>query len=282
MSSFVLIRGSFLLWWQKFPAIKCKRWVQSLGVATRYTKGYELCYKSQHPGPYFPWNQSWAKINSLFTPGHMNSLLLFSFFFFFFWENELITFNIQEQAENIITSNDNIEYYSSKEEKYCYQTWIQISLKFQNSDIWKKTWSDNTLGNWCLLLSEKEFTCIPHSIDMVREVDSPNDIFETQYPRANAAAWRRATGNINCAPWVLRTSETCPIWIAEIIVSSFHAKQLLLKHYNGNHQLKSFKLTGLAHRRVVRITPIKGVTETIFEVNLGKNSFANTARKSRN
>lgn len=28
----------------------------------------------------------------------------------------------------------------------------------------------------------------------------------------------------------------------------------------------------------MRITPIKGVTETIFEVNLGKNSFANTAK----
>ena len=40
------------------------------------------------------------------------------------------------------------------------------------------------------------------------------------------------------------------------------------------------KLTGLAQSKVVRITPIKGVTETIFEVNLGKNSFAKTATLS--
>lgn len=36
------------------------------------------------------------------------------------------------------------------------------------------------------------------------------------------------------------------------------------------------ELTGLAQSRVVRITPIKGVTELIFEVNLGKYSFAST------
>lgn len=30
------------------------------------------------------------------------------------------------------------------------------------------------------ILIEKIFTCIPHSIDIVREVDSPNDIFEIQ------------------------------------------------------------------------------------------------------
>lgn len=39
-------------------------------------------------------------------------------------------------------------------------------------------------------------------------------------------------------------------------------------------------LTGLAQRRVVRITPINGVTVIIFEVNLGKNSLAKTAAKS--
>ena len=38
-------------------------------------------------------------------------------------------------------------------------------------------------------------------------------------------------------------------------------------------------LTGLAQRRVVSITPIKGVTVIIFEVNLGKYSFDNTAKK---
>lgn len=27
---------------------------------------------------------------------------------------------------------------------------------------------------------KKIITCIPHSMEMVREVDSPNDIFETQ------------------------------------------------------------------------------------------------------
>lgn len=41
------------------------------------------------------------------------------------------------------------------------------------------------------------------------------------------------------------------------------------------------ELTGLAQRRVVRITPIKGATVTIFEVKLGKNSFANTAKKQK-
>lgn len=30
---------------------------------------------------------------------------------------------------------------------------------------------------------------------------------------------------------------------------------------------------------MVSITPIKGVTVIIFEVNLGKNSFANTAKE---
>lgn len=29
---------------------------------------------------------------------------------------------------------------------------------------------------------------------------------------ANAAACRAMTGNINCAPWVFKTSATCPIW----------------------------------------------------------------------
>jgi len=43
---------------------------------------------------------------------------------------------------------------------------------------------------------------------------------------------------------------------------------------------KFFKLTGLAQRRVVRITPIKGVMVTIFDVNLGKNSFDRTAKQS--
>jgi len=38
------------------------------------------------------------------------------------------------------------------------------------------------------------------------------------------------------------------------------------------------QLTGLAQRRVVKMTPIKGHTTIIFEVNLGKNSFAKTAR----
>lgn len=44
------------------------------------------------------------------------------------------------------------------------------------------------------------FTCIPHSIDTVRDEDSPNDILETQYPRANEAACRKTTGNTSCAP----------------------------------------------------------------------------------
>lgn len=35
-------------------------------------------------------------------------------------------------------------------------------------------------------------------------------------------------------------------------------------------------LTGLAQRRVVRMTPIRGVTVIIFTVNLGKNSLART------
>ena len=42
------------------------------------------------------------------------------------------------------------------------------------------------------------------------------------------------------------------------------------------------KLTGLAQSKVVRITPIKGVTEIIFAVNFGKNSFANTVREHKN
>lgn len=43
---------------------------------------------------------------------------------------------------------------------------------------------------------------------------------------------------------------------------------------------KFFKLTGLAQRRVVKITPIKGVMVMIFEVNLGKNSFDRTAKQN--
>jgi len=44
------------------------------------------------------------------------------------------------------------------------------------------------------------------------------------------------------------------------------------------HLLELSQLTGLAQRRVVKTTPIKGHTMIIFEVNLGKNSFAKTAR----
>jgi hypothetical protein len=54
---------------------------------------------------------------------------------------------------------------------------------------------------------------MPHSIEMVREVDSPKEQNrETQYPNANAAICSRATGMISCAPWVLSTSATCPIF----------------------------------------------------------------------
>lgn len=42
--------------------------------------------------------------------------------------------------------------------------------------------------------------------------------------------------------------------------------------------LEFSQLTGLAQRRAVKMIPIKGVTLIIFEVNLGKNSFAKTAR----
>ena len=43
----------------------------------------------------------------------------------------------------------------------------------------------------------------------------------------------------------------------------------------------SWELTGLAQSRVVRLTPINGVTEIIFEVNLGKNSLDKTATKKK-
>lgn len=47
-----------------------------------------------------------------------------------------------------------------------------------------------------------------------------------------------------------------------------------------SHHLAIGGLTGLAQRRVVKITPIKGVIVIIFEVNFGKNSFAKTVKHS--
>lgn len=44
----------------------------------------------------------------------------------------------------------------------------------------------------------------------------------------------------------------------------------------GEIKQLQYGLTGLAQSKVVRITPMSGVTEMIFEVNLGKSSFANT------
>lgn len=66
-----------------------------------------------------------------------------------------------------------------------------------------------TMRHWGMM---NRFTCIPHSIDIVRDVDSPNDILETQYPRANEAACRKTTGNTSCAPWAFNASEASPIW----------------------------------------------------------------------
>lgn len=56
----------------------------------------------------------------------------------------------------------------------------------------------------------------------------------------------------------------------------------MLKHQNEflSGKLQHKELTGLAQSKVVRITPIKGVTVTIFEVNLGKNSFDSTAKQN--
>ena len=41
------------------------------------------------------------------------------------------------------------------------------------------------------------------------------------------------------------------------------------------------QLTGLAQSKVVRITPMRGVTVMIFAVNLGKNSFSSTGVNER-
>lgn len=47
------------------------------------------------------------------------------------------------------------------------------------------------------------------------------------------------------------------------------------------YRFETYELTGLAQRSVVRTTPIRGVTVTIFEVNFGKYSFIRTAKQRK-
>jgi hypothetical protein len=91
------------------------------------------------------------------------------------------------------------------------------------------------------------FTCIPHSIEMVLEVDSPKvDNLDNQYPRANAATWSRATGIISWPPWVFNTSATCPI-LQKFSFESKLEKEIVSHSYYSKYHYEEQLFTNILH-----------------------------------
>lgn len=64
---------------------------------------------------------------------------------------------------------------------------------------------------FCARRKPRAELCMPHSMEIVLEVDSPKKTLDKKYPRAKAAACRAMTGPIRASPSVFRTAETWPI-----------------------------------------------------------------------